>query len=42
MVKYVVDSSVGFGTGKVPEKKFPYWILLLGIPFLIPLIKKVK
>ena len=37
--KYVVDSKVSFGTG-VPEKKFPFWILL-GIPLLlIPLMKK--
>lgn len=35
----VIDSSamVRFG---ITEKKFPYWILLLAIPLLIPLIKK--
>ena len=39
---YVIDSSVGFGTGEVPEeeKKFPYWVLLLGVPLLF--IKKKK
>ncbi len=38
--KYVVDSSVGFGTG-AEVQKFPYWILLLAVPLLlIPAMKK--
>lgn len=41
--KYVVDSSVGFGTGVPEVPKFPYWVLLLAAPLLlIPLVKKEK
>ena len=39
---YVIDSSVGFGTGVPEVKPFPFWILLLGIPLLIPLLKNFK
>jgi len=40
---YVIDSTAGFSTGEEPEKKFPSWILLFGVPLLlIPLIKKKK
>ncbi len=36
----VVDSRVSIGIGYPEEKKFPWWIILSAIPFIIPLIKK--
>ena len=42
MARYVIDSTVSFGTGLPEPKPFPYWVLL-GIPLLfIPLMKKKK
>ena len=37
-----IDSSVKIGVDFPEEKKFPYWIFLLGIPLIIPLIGKRK
>ncbi len=32
--KYVIDSTVSIGPPAVAPPKFPWWILLLGIPLL--------
>ena len=40
----VVDSKVNIGVDYpvVEEKKFPWWIILSAIPFVIPLMKNLK